>query len=324
MWWLALSCAEQPPAPDGQEAPDILPDARGYAAACVEALGPIPALDCADVPAVVQLATLDDGTVLDLTPRGTVSPDGTCDRPSILSGCAGGSRAGVLANDEGSTFWLSCRVSFPDTPEGLYDDVALIGRADDGSTCQWGVPENGLWKEGGAIPTPGSEGDDFWAPPEEIARIACRTCHDGNGIVVTPFIAPNLGDVPLDPDAPMHVLFEAALAAIEPSWEGTPLWVHPDAAPCRSCHELPQGPTCTFGPNATGRMVDGLLSPALRTWPTDRWMDDTDPEVLVARHGSVAGWESMFGAAADRLLGCCGGLREGCWDDANTISSEGP
>jgi len=326
MWWWVPACVEVPPA-EGPEppaaAPAALPDAQGYAAACEERLGPTPALDCETLPLVPQQATLDDGTVLDLTPRGLGLPDGTCDRPSILSGCSGGSRAGVLTNAEGSTFWLSCRVSRADTPEGRYDDLALIGRAADGATCMWGVPETGLWRDGSAIPTPGSDGDELWAEPAEMATIACRSCHDGNGIIVTPFIAGNLGDAPLDPDAPMHLLFEDALAEIDPTWAGTPLWVHPEAEPCLGCHALPEGPTCTFGPAATGRLPDGLLSPALRAWPTDRWMDDLDPEVLAARHGSEEGWEETFGAAADRLLACCGGLRDGCWDEPHSITLEG-
>jgi hypothetical protein len=157
-----------------------------------------------------------------------------------------------------------------------------------------------------------------------MARIACRSCHDGNGIIVTPFIAGYVGDPPLPPDAPIHVLFEAALAAIDPSWAGTPLWVHPEAEPCRSCHELPKGPTCTFGPAATGRLPDGLLSPALREWPTDRWMDDLDPEVLADVHGTETHWEETYGAAADRMLACCGGLTDQCWDDHHSTTKEGP
>jgi hypothetical protein len=145
----------------------------------------------------------------------------------------------------------------------------------------------------------------------ELAAIGCRSCHDGNGILRTPWIASNLP--PVDPDGPLAPLYADVLAAVDPTWAGTPRWIHPDAAPCRACHELPEGPTCALGPDATGRVPDGLRSPTLARWPTDRWMDDLDPEALVARHGTERGWEDAFGAAADRLLACCGGLRDGCW-----------
>ncbi|MEQ1502367.1 MAG: hypothetical protein ABMB14_09055 [Myxococcota bacterium] len=212
MWWLVACRSSTAPEVEAVE----LPSAQAYTAACEEALGPVPPLSCDDVDPVPQSATLADGTVVPLVDRGDRVPDGSCDRPSIFSGCVPGSRAGVVENATGARFYLLCRVRRADAPEGLYDDIALLGRDEaDGTTCMWGAPEDGAWRDGAALPKPGSADDDgFWAEPEALAGIACRSCHDGNGIVVTPWIAANLP--PTDPAGPMTLRFAEALAAIDP------------------------------------------------------------------------------------------------------------
>jgi hypothetical protein len=264
------------------------------------------------VPEVVQTVTDDAGERSVVRTEADLGPGGTCDRPSILSGCVPGSRVGVIDSEDGARFYLSCRVSAFDTPAGRYDDLALIGRADDGATCLWGVPFDRQRRDGADLPTPGADDDDTWASPAELAPIGCRRCHDGNAIVVTPFVAANLPPHPAD--GPFVTPFARELAAVEPSWAGTAAWAHPDAAPCRACHDLSAGSVCLLGPLATGRTADPLANPALARWPTDRWMDDLDPAALVARHGDEAGWESAFGAASDRLTACCSGDDDGCWE----------
>lgn len=314
-----IGCIDVAPTDAPADAPAdtalVLPSARAYADACADRLGPTPPLSCADVPEVPQTMTSADGAVRVVRSAEDLGPDGTCDRPSLLSGCAPGSRAGAIPGADGTLFYLLCRVRSFGTPAGLYDDLALIGRSDaDGATCMWGAPQDGGVRTGDPLPIPGDEGsDDIWAEMPELAATACRSCHDGTGILTTPWIATNLPPHAVDGD--MILPFAAAFAAIEPSWNGTPAWVHPDAAPCTTCHALTEGPACTFGPAATGRVPDRLSNPALARWPTDRWMDDLDPAVMAATHVDEAGWEAVYGAAADRLLACCGGRREGCWAD---------
>ncbi len=300
---------------DHDSGPITIPSLAVYTTGCEAVLGEMPPLSCDVLPAVPQMATTDTG-VVELVASSDAVADGSCDRPSLLSGCVPGSRAGWIENAQGSRFYLLCRVNRSTTADGMFDDIALIGQDHEtGSTCMWGAPEDGAVRLGALLPKPGSEADQgFWADVPTLGAIKCRSCHDGNGIVVTPWMRENL-PVDVNPQAQIHLVWEDQLATFDDSWRGMREWVAPEAAACTGCHALQEGVACFLGPQATGRLGNELLSPALQQFPTDRWMDDFDTEAMRQHYGDDAGWDATFGAATERLLACCGGLREGCWSE---------
>lgn len=271
---------------------------RLHTAACEAALGPIPAIDC-DASVLVPVVPLSDGT---------------CDRPSLISGCTPGSRAGSARNAQGSVFHWVCRHIDPATPGGWYDDIALIGHDPArGAACFWGAPADGA-RRSGAMPHPGDD-DGYWAELPELAELRCRACHDNDPILVTPWYEAS-GVVDNDPLAPFTLLFADELEALAPGgWR--PGWrlVHPEAAPCTTCHRLTSSEVCTFGEESTGRGHAPLASEAARRWPLDRWMDTYDPIELVARYPDEAAWEATYGVAADTVAACCAGELPplACW-----------
>ena len=306
--WFAAGCA--------YDAPSVVVDQASYTAACEALLGTLPPLRCADGE-LVPVTVTRDGHAQVVTRLADLEDGFRCDRPSGLSGCVPGSRLVVSQTSRGVPVVLVCR-QYDEHPGDAdrYDQIGVIASDPaSGATCFWSTPEDGL-RRGDPVPRPGSPDDvgwgerSFWYTWEELKGNACVACHDHDAWVQDPWIQ-GFG-VPAGRPDRYHVVAQAALG-----WTFPDDLVHPDAAPCASCHPLRRG-SCELSMDATGRTTWTMpVSSAAMTWPASRWMDSYDPAVMAARYPSEAAWEAQWGAAADTIAACCTGtLVEGCWGDA--------
>lgn len=302
-------------APVDPPAPTATPTLASYTADCEAALGPIPDIDC-DRSVEVEVTVTDPETGDVRVVRGPEDlEDGTCDAPSWISGCNVGSRVGSGRNAQGAVFHWICRKNGPDTPDGLYDDIALLGQDPlSGATCFWGAPADGA-RRPGVLPRPGSADDDgYWADLPALADLRCRDCHDNDPVLVTPWIRPS-GVIDSDPTAPFELLGAELLDPYTPgAWMPGRVLVHPDAAACTGCHLLTNRFTCELAALATGT-AHRLASTAVRSWPRDHWMDTFDPAALLAAYPTEADWDAVYGPAVAAIDGCCAGElpNDRCW-----------
>jgi hypothetical protein len=315
MWFALVACRdEDPPAPRTPDPP--IASLADLVDACEAALGPLPEVDCNRVPEVPIPVTIDGVTRIATSPDDLEDGE-RCDHPSILSGCRLGSRAGEIAGEGDTRWYLACRHNSPDTPEGLFDETALLGYSPStGDTCFLGAPHAEDPKPA-VLPRPGSDDPDahFWAELPGLAKLGCPSCHNQDPLIVTPWIAGNLDLTGIDPRGPYRVIGADVLDPFRPgAWVEGPQLVAPATAPCRVCHELTDGVGCLFAQQAIGAQADARTSTAGASWPENHWMDTWDTAALVDRFPTEAAWDAVYGDAADAIVSCCArNPPPGCW-----------
>jgi hypothetical protein len=290
-----------------------------YLQACTERLGPFPELSCADGELVPITVTGWQGVAQYAEGPDDLEDGIACDKPSLLSGCVTGSRAGAVTNEQGSTFVFVCR-RYEDGAD--YAQVGVIGQSVEGDTCFWSTPDDGRTFAGDVLPTPESaadldwEGIGFWYTFDQLAANSCMTCHDNDAWVHTPWIA-QLDVVPSRPFTDYNVVMQDALVAQGgSSWEHPRRLVDPHAEACTSCHHLAEGLSSQLSLHAAGRPVDRL--PTTRAysqrWPTSHWMPAFD-HATGETFDDEASWNDAYAESLAAIERCTGGDDDaGCWD----------
>ncbi len=313
-WWFAVlaGCsATSGSAPEAE--PIVVTDMASYTAACEEALGELPAFDCAEATELEITVTDPVSGIRTVVDELSDLEDGSnCDRPFYIGGCTPHTRIGQTTNSRGSTFVFICR-AYEFRTQVLFDDLGLIGHDPvSGASCFWAVPIDGTTFDGSSIPRPGSAEDltffddrPFWYTLDGLAQSTCMRCHDNDPYIHDPIIE-SAGIVPRHPLAPYRAVAEEALneRGSTQLWSPARKLVHPDAGMCTNCHRLSDRFTCELARDATGEKITAT-GQRFSEWPRSHWMDAFDAEVLTVTYPSLADWETTYGLAAQTVRDCC-------------------
>lgn len=297
---VAVACGPEAQQDTPRGAPPVIfpvETLAGYAQACGQELGQVPAVDCSEATAV---PLTNGGAPID-------DPSPTyCDFPSPTNFCTT-ARVGRIRGErwdgtaDPDVDWaFICRTLESDPL------IALIGHnRRTGGTCFF---ESTPGLEGSALPAPlsdyeqGDARDDVWLDPAGVAEVNCPRCHDADPWVHSPFIDqvrdpydPSSPLVPsgADPDRPYY-----AIASPFEDWQPTHLDLPGNE--CLQCHRVGTGEIAELYVRwATNRLPDAEL---FRTawgseWPRSHWMPPGGER-------DQAAWNALYGPSVDELLTC--------------------
>ncbi|MCX6124341.1 MAG: hypothetical protein NTV34_06270, partial [Proteobacteria bacterium] len=189
-------------------------DLPSYAQACIEAIGPIPDIDClrSDIIPLTLNGVDISQEVLAAAKKGVVTKT-ICDRPSLIGmdekvgQCVPFSRFGSVRATAGSNaHWaFLCRRVYPRTKEDPhFDQVAAIGyNVKTGATCFFNARQNqvapstdasgrtlDLAVDSTKIPSPAApRAELFWESFDTVAKNGCVDCHSAAPFIRTPYVS---------------------------------------------------------------------------------------------------------------------------------------
>jgi hypothetical protein len=274
-----------------------------YGAACVSAIGEIPAFKCLD------------GTIVPITVNGVeprvYEPRMKCDRPSMLpypdttfGQCAPYSR--VLNLSRGTTqISAFCRREYlrgKDDPR--FDEIDIILHSvKTGSTCWFHAEGDGAAGIDGsrvpppneATPPPGAiSALDFWYTPARTAAKDCGHCHDSDPAMYSPYIGQVWEHVPVDPFG----WYANDIGEAFRAWE-KPNSITTQSNTCIGCHRIGDQFTCSTGIHQSAGQIptDGATALGL-SYPLSHWMP-------VNNFHSKAFWDTVYAPSVAALAACC-------------------
>jgi len=266
-----------------------------YAAACREAVGPLPDFSCADgVPVPV---TVDGATPVYV-------PGMTCDRPSLLDNGTGSDGQCVphsrILNLSTPTMMVSvmCRQKVIRDETSLdYDEIDVIAHNPaTGATC-WFQAEGSRDEpvSGAAVASPTAAVDDsFWSTPETVAADGCGTCHDNDPFMYSPFVGQVLAEIPA---APLGPYFHVAPHFGFDAWPTATFDLRDNT--CLGCHRIGTDKTCgELTQWMAGQVVPNGADALARAFPLSHGMP---PAIGLSQQQ----WTTIYGPAIDEIRSCC-------------------
>ena len=291
-----------------------------YAEQCANEIEPLPAFNCMDSEPfgneVHELEILVDGKPV----KAHVEK---CDNPIQLdlSGgqgqCVPFSRLVKLNSVKPTVLALAICRKYLDrgataqqrATESTFDDIAVVQHDRlTGKTCFFqstfevpGDPDKKATHNGKkTVPQPTSDTDDakkFWAEPPEVATIGCTKCHAADPFYWSPYVAPVLDTLNLNPNGRYNSNFANLFLA--PTRTFRPKLSPITNNACVTCHRFGLGPqidkdhVCNL---FIRKYVDRGRAHA--TKPDEIWMP---PQFARSR----ADWEREFKASREQIDRCC-------------------
>jgi hypothetical protein len=179
-----------------------------------------------------------------LTPTNATYPNGTCDRPNVLSGvCDPGSRFRVLVKTDSA--YVVAHARKKGLGQGEYGDIAVIQHnKNNGATCfyQGALAEFNLSHSGNVkAPSKGVGIPAFWMTPKQIVNsdVPCASCHDNGPIIRSPYLTqitgpnelPGAGDDTFNSDGQLYSFVGADFS----TWKAYKVEVGNE---CTNCHRM--------------------------------------------------------------------------------------